>query len=744
MSGPTPTWSVDFRCKGMDFGRSSRRCAAAKQGQSIKVEDATGQDQLAMLRGGTHENLDGVRFEETADVLVFEPPLAIVAAASKKGAYTIACEVQFRKSSASKNDARWLVVTYGNPPDDQCAEPAHVCVKVENGKRLLGCWDGMQWMPCEPPCEMPGGSWHEVVAVGRATPGTSNRQGTTVFFVDGKRVGMAATFINSPIVGAGNVPPRTRNGVPDPLAIKQVVGRLRRLQVFRGVALDDASQCLHDVEPEATCLSPTQPPRRVKSEGGVPSRHVKEEEFCAAAPPPKRVRKVTPVTHDDAVAVVRSRALRSLGEEDAFLEALVAARRGLGLWAPYIAVDSTALLASLASDADTAHGAAALRELFLTRPDEIVFKFEEPAFFDLGPLGAELTRCARDRGGSHSMRELRKRSQVSQVGVSGCSTAHRSWANLEGRLETAVDFGEFIAGAAQSEEATTVADLDAALKRGSMMSKITQWKPDFLRNSQLVAPPMWFVQSNWLSHLAERQKRNVFLPKFALMQAGALTTHHRDNYGAWTWIRMIGGEQLLAVWSMADGDAAPRMGDAGAPPPLPPPRKGRGKRPEAPAAPEVDGEDPFTWAAFVALPSARLVLLRPGDFFLMRPGTYHRVVTLRSKVQLFGEYVLGPTFQESLRSVDADMRRGACLDACDTTITMTDVLHGGLRYELERHCATDHVALRAFHVLTDSSKKHAAALDAVRWLDADTLAHLSRLLGFELDAVIQFCLCRRL
>lgn len=57
---------------------------------------------------------------------------------------------------------------------------------------------------------------------------------------------------------------------------------------------------------------------------------------------------------------------------------------------------------------------------------------------------------------------------------------------------------------------------------------------------------------------------------------------------------------------------------------------------------------------FFGMESARILLAGPGDFILMRPGTYHRVFTLEDKVVLYGEYLNAGTLADALKSIRAD------------------------------------------------------------------------------------------
>ena len=107
-----------------------------------------------------------------------------------------------------------------------------------------------------------------------------------------------------------------------------------------------------------------------------------------------------------------------------------------------------------------------------------------------------------------------------------------------------------------------VKGLDREVEKGSNAQKVTEWKPAFLRR-QGTSPestgllPPWFESRSWLTKL-KRSDAEVFRPKFALMQAGACTEHHRDNYGTLTWIKVLGGSQFLATWNMVFMKPRPR------------------------------------------------------------------------------------------------------------------------------------------------------------------------------------------
>ena len=258
------------------------------------------------------------------------------------------------------------------------------------------------------------------------------------------------------------------------------------------------------------------------------------------------------------------------------------------------------------------------------------------------------------------MQILRDKSQMSTL-FAPTGAGDTDWNHSKTSIE--VSFDGFIRSADKADQCRSRRDvkgLDREVEKGSNAQKVTEWKPAFLRR-QGTSPestgllPPWFESRSWLTKL-KRTDAEVFRPKFALMQAGACTEHHRDNYGTLTWIKVLGGSQLLATWNMNDGDSTPELSDN-----------------------SEEHDEEFPWKTFAQLPSARLVFLDVGDVFFMRPGVYHRVFTLSAKVQLFGEFVGAATFVESLKSAKADRERPHCLKACDSRITMTLIVPRGPR-----------------------------------------------------------------
>ena len=308
------------------------------------------------------------------------------------------------------------------------------------------------------------------------------------------------------------------------------------------------------------------------------------------------------------------------------------------------------------------------------------------------------------------MQILRDKSQMSTL-FAPTGAGDTDWNHAKTSIE--VSFDGFIRSADRADTCRSRRDvkgLDREVEKGSNAQKVTEWKPAFLRRSGTTPDntgllPPWFESRSWLTKL-KRSDAEVFRPKFALMQAGACTEHHRDNYGTLTWIKVLGGSQLLATWNMADGDSTPELSDN-----------------------TEEHDEDFPWSTFAQLPSARLVFLDVGDVFFMRPGVYHRVFTLSAKVQLFGEFVGASTFVESLKSAKADRERPHCLKARDSRITMTSLFLAGLAAELGE--------------VDDGPLKEALALGglealrAIRTLPDKYLDRCSRVLGFDADAACQ-------
>ena len=726
MSAVTPTYVVDLP-RHASKGRRGMGAAVSVAGSWVDAPE--GPRGLLVC-----EDLDdeGATFRGDRDVLSFAPPLALVGDGGAE-CYTIALECLPQRSVGQhRRVARWMVATFGGGDGDTQDHDAHVCALHLDGKQALGVWQGDEWWPCRPECDLLAArprladGFLRVVAQGSSRGGQG--RGVTQFFVDGARVGAADACVLNAIDGAGNVPLPAR---PDPSHRKQVFGKLRRLEVYAG-ALVPPKCCFRDVDalpppPKRPKTAPPEaPPKLAKkrdvvdltgdSDGETPARKKPK------APPPKKqvavkvaekkkpaakvVKEKAPkdgAAHGDCAKVLRSRVLFAHGEEVAFLSAARASPRGGGLWVDYES-------RCPASGAD-------LERLLRSRKRDCVFKFR-PGAFDVGPLGTELEALARAEGGGAVMERLRSASQMSTLFAPSGGGDDKSWRDLD-RSSNRVDFAQFAKAAARSDAAFAQKDdaaLLASIDGGASSNKVTEWKPSFLvqpGSRRKLGTPQWFEDASWLTKLSEKCKREVFRPKLALMQAGALTSQHRDNYGTLTWIRVLGGQQLLATWSMADGDdvADRGLGDV---------VSGEG---------EHDDAD-FPWDAFVQLPTARLTLLDVGDFFLMKPGVYHRVFTLRPKVQLFGEFVSAATFDDALTSAFADAARPDCLKACEKNISMKDIFLAGVLTAL---AASDDAVLQRAHADV-AALRGDAALAKLRWLPRDAARALDAATGLDVDA----------
>jgi hypothetical protein len=153
--------------------------------------------------------------------------------------------------------------------------------------------------------------------------------------------------------------------------------------------------------------------------------------------------------------------------------------------------------------------------------------------------------------------------------------------------------------------------------------------------------------------------QNLFDIKMAAAHAGSHTDTHRDSYGLSTWIKCLQGEQLVLCWSLDDGQEF-------------------GLTEETTSWGHTASA--FPWNAFVRLPSASICVLRPGDFFFMRSGTYHRVLTLSAKLQIYGEYLDGQHMEMAMASVRLDMD----METDNTDVRLSKIFLSGLIYEAER------------------------------------------------------------
>jgi hypothetical protein len=289
---------------------------------------------------------------------------------------------------------------------------------------------------------------------------------------------------------------------------------------------------------------PKKPSRRITDDDDAGPKKKKPKKKASIEPPPP------PRSLDPAQRVCASRVLAVHGEEEAFLEAVRAAPRGRHLWLGY--------------DPKPPVDAKSLDAFLRARPHRTVFKFrgEDAPSFGLGTLGAELEHAARRDGGAAAMQILRDKSQMSTL-FAPTGAGDTDWNHSKTSIE--VSFDGFIRSADKADQCRSRRDvkgLDREVEKGSNAQKVTEWKPAFLRR-QGTSPestgllPPWFESRSWLTKL-KRSDAEVFRPKFALMQAGACTEHHRDNYGTLTWIKVLGGSQLLATWNMADGDVLTR------------------------------------------------------------------------------------------------------------------------------------------------------------------------------------------
>lgn len=98
-----------------------------------------------------------------------------------------------------------------------------------------------------------------------------------------------------------------------------------------------------------------------------------------------------------------------------------------------------------------------------------------------------------------------------------------------------------------------------------------------------------------------------------MMKRGFHTRTHRDQYGVAGIVRNVAGRTWFIVWGREEGDTA-RLNDS---------------------TPEGDWDKRSTWSTLFGLASATFVLLGPGDQAVLRPGAYHRVFSLTTKVAAY-------------------------------------------------------------------------------------------------------------
>lgn len=669
----------------------------------------------AIMYGGTQET-DSMLFEGARDVLVFQPEVKV----DRKQAWTLRCEVKLRPC-IGRSEERWLVVCYAA----KC-QSSHVCVLGQRGRQLLGAWCGVQnkFFPCEPECDLSGRDWLVLFAVAQWRCERDVSLGKTTFWVDGVKVGEAGVAIRAPISGLGNI------ATSDALARKQVVGYVRRFDVYDGVVdkdqpVDEAPPAQHPRPPEekprvvALLRGPRSTKRKSLEDSRTPKRQqvsrVETVQSRAVEPRAVRTRTVRPPKVDpDLTSVLRSRALSAHGEEADFEAAARSAIRGASLWLQYSDDETWTNLNPELTE-------RRVRRLVVHEArHECAFKFRGHVY-PLGDPGPSLEELAKAQGASAAMAELLRETQMSTLFAptgAGDISSSRSSLDFAGYVKKAEECDACRPQGSKDDREESAARA-AAAAAGSTAPKVTEWKPDWMiqGGQKRLAPPAAWDSANWLTHLSEHRFRQIFRPKLAMMLAGALTAHHRDNFGTWTWIKVIGGEQLVACWPMAAGDATPGLGD------------------------DADHELPFRWDLLVEQPAARLVVLRAGDFFLMRPGTYHRVVTLQTKLQLFGEFIWGESFATSLASAIADKTRPNCLSACDTSLKMADVCHTGLICDLKAALARadeprhrTHLQHAIMLLTANGNQRPRAKLESLRWAHPDCLATIVRYLRFDLDA----------
>ena len=207
------------------------------------------------------------------------------------------------------------------------------------------------------------------------------------------------------------------------------------------------------------------------------------------------------------------------------------------------------------------------------------------------------------------------------------------------------------------------------------------------------------------------------------MHRGFHTRTHADDFGVAPLVRNLAGRTWFVAWSLEEGEAA-RLGDRwrvrGSPSRL---------NEETPEAAWEDASPDGAWAALLALASATFVLVGPGDQAVIRPGAFHRVFSLTSKVALYWNYHDLLSLEEGAAAYSRDVRSGAASRGSLHTLLLQ-----ALRREAGR---AGKGALRrvvaccdTMPILTDSEKLCFASLHAEAGAASE---ELSRLRGEALD-----------
>lgn len=206
------------------------------------------------------------------------------------------------------------------------------------------------------------------------------------------------------------------------------------------------------------------------------------------------------------------------------------------------------------------------------------------------------------------------------------------------------------------------------------------------------------------------------------MHRGFHTRTHADDFGVAPLVRNLAGRTWFVAWSLEEGEAA-RLGDRwrvrGSPSRL---------NEETPEAAWEDASPDGAWAALLALASATFVLVGPGDQAVIRPGAFHRVFSLTSKVALYWNYHDLLSLEEGAAAYSRDVRSGAASRGSLHTLLLQ-----ALRREAGR---AGEGALRrvvAYYdtmPMTDSEKLCFASLHAEAGAASE---ELSRLRGEALD-----------
>ena len=166
-----------------------------------------------------------------------------------------------------------------------------------------------------------------------------------------------------------------------------------------------------------------------------------------------------------------------------------------------------------------------------------------------------------------------------------------------------------------------------------------------------------FELANWIGNVLNPELLGA-LPSLQFMHAPFVTETHVDNFCVVPCLKQVAGVSLFLVWDFQEGIERGLDGATSA------------------AAWADDG-----WQKFFAMRSSRLLLLRPGDYAMLRPGAFHRVFTIETKVVAYVNFLNARALWSGLDSLAREVSEPG--HAADR-ISPVRLLLEGLRHESTR------------------------------------------------------------